>query len=456
MKVLFIDIDSTRADQVGCYGQEAPTTPNIDAIAEDGVWFEQGYVANSPCMPSRAALHSGRYGLNNGVNTHGARAQTINGPHTWEDFDGNSSEWRFLPEVFFDERVQTMAVSSFPRHPSPWFYHVWDEFVQPRERTTGKYEYFQTPRAEDVADLSIDRIDPDEDWYLYTQYWDPHSPYLRSEDEVEAFRGYEIPAAPTDEQIAEHLEWNRFRDAADSFTAEALRYSDHDAITDREALGELYAHYRAEIAYLDQQIGRVIDHLKTEGIYDETLIVISADHGEEFGEHGLYREHWSVHDGTQRVPFIIKPPASQPVEQGPRDQLVTNVDLGPTMVDYAGFEIPGAWQGESLRPVVEDRSTDWRDAIVFDHGLYTAQRAVRTDRWKFIRTYHPGDWPDVAPPRQLYDMEADPHEQDDVSEEHPELLEELETTMAVWAETHVGRDEDELKRTAREGPSAIN
>jgi arylsulfatase A-like enzyme len=91
-----------------------------------------------------------------------------------------------------------------------------------------------------------------------------------------------------------------------------------------------------------------------------------------------------------------------------------------------------------------------------DHGLYTAQRAVRTDRWKFVRTYHPGHWGPVTPERQLFDMQADPYEQDDVADSHPEVVDELETTMAVWAERHVGPSEDSLHRTARQGPAGAS
>ena len=85
VRTLYLDIDSLRADHVGAYGQAAPTTPNIDALAADSIWFDTAYVANSPCMPSRAALMTGRYGTHNGVMTHGAKSQTVNTPREWND-----------------------------------------------------------------------------------------------------------------------------------------------------------------------------------------------------------------------------------------------------------------------------------------------------------------------------------------------------------------------------------
>jgi arylsulfatase A-like enzyme len=150
----------------------------------------------------------------------------------------------------------------------------------------------------------------------------------------------------------------------------------------------------------------------------------------------------------------VKPPAEASSEPGGRHALATNVDAAPTLVDYAGIErVPGSWQGRSLRAVLEDPDADWRDRIVVDHGLYTAQRAVRTDRWKFVRTYNDGEWD--LPDRALYEMDADPWEQADVADDHPEVVDELEREMAAWAEAHVGREGDELREVARKGPAGL-
>jgi arylsulfatase A-like enzyme len=444
VRTLYVDIDSLRPDHLGCYGYEPPTTPNIDAFAEDTVRFERAYVADSPCMPSRAAFATGRYGINNGVTTHGSAGRTLYDVERWAPT---------LPELFFENRTHTAAVSSFPRHPATWFYHLWHEFNHPQERPG---EGFQSPRGEDVTRLSTGVLDGHDggDLFQYVQYWDPHGPYRRSDEEVERFRSYPAPEYPTAGMIEEHLEWDAWRSARTPGVAdEALQYVDVDSIADRDALNELVSHYDAEIRYADRWVGELLDALRERGVYDDTLVVITADHGEEFGEHGVYREHWSTHDGTQRVPLLVKPPAGTDYDPGARDQLVTNVDMAPTIADYAGLDAPDAWQGRSLRPVLEDPGADWRDRIVVDHGLYTAQRAVRTDRWKFIRTYNPGMWSGVTPDRQLFDMHADPWEQTDVSEDNPGVVADLEAEMLAWAEEHRSEHEDSLRRTAREGPA---
>jgi len=483
-----VDVDSLRQDHLGAYGYDRPTSPRIDEFAADAVRFDRAYVANSPCIPSRAALLSGRYGVSNGIETHGPRAQVLSSPQTWESFDGNryraARAYQTLPEAFFDAREAAVAVSSFPRHPAPWFYHLWTDYRHPREPAE-RGEYFQTPRAETVTDLAVEALDDvdrrgDGDGLLYVQYWDPHAPYNRTDEEVERFRGGDLPPFPTAEQIETHREWDRWRSASDPDLARSLRYSDYDEVENREALGELLANYDAEIHYVDRQIGRLLDELRDRGVYEDALVVLTADHGEEFGEHGCYREHWSTHDGTQRVPLLVKPPADAVPDSGAdvsaaadsapagatRDHLVTNVDLAPTVADYAGLDAPDAWQGESLRPVVETvdgtdsgmddvdpDGDDWRDRIVVDHGLYTAQRAVRTDRWKFVRTYNEGAWD--LPERALFDLEADPWEQENVAGEHPEVVAELERELASWVEAHVGVTGDELREVARRGPAGL-
>jgi arylsulfatase A-like enzyme len=182
-------------------------------------------------------------------------------------------------------------------------------------------------------------------------------------------------------------------------------------------------------------------------------VVVTGDHGEEFGEDGRYGEHWSTHDGTQRVPLLVKPPADADVERGRRSQLVTNVDMAPTIADYAGFEAPERWQGRSLWPVLEASDADWRDAIFFDHGLYTAQRALRTDRWKLIETSHPGMWDGVLPETQLYDMEEDPWEQTNLAADRPEVVSRLRDRLTERVEEYQSEYGDTLNAVAERGPT---
>lgn len=451
MHVLVIDIDSLRPDHVGAYGYGRDVTPHIDAFADDAVRFDRAYVSDSPCMPSRAAVLSGRHGANTGVVTHGPRSQTLASPTSRRRWPGKRGAWRTLPEVLYARRWRTVAVASFPRHPAPWFHQGWRELYTPQE-PPGRAESFQTVRGEVVADRGVEIVrehDPAEDLCCYLQFWDPHAPYKREGDPVD---DADLPPHPTAEVIEAHGEWSAWHAASGQ------------GIEDRSDLARMLGNYDAEIRYVDRQVGRVLDALREAGLYEETLIVLTADHGEEFGEQGVYRDHWSVFEGTQRVPLLVKPPttaagADEPVEAAgaARDHLVTNVDLAPTVLDYAGVDAPRGWQGRSLRPLVANGERPGRDHLVVGHGLYTCQRAVRTDRWKFVRTYHAGLWPGVLPDRLLFDLDADPWEQENVAADHPEVVRDLETRLGAWVDRHVGVDGDPLVRIAEaEGPHGYN
>ena len=443
MKTIIIDIDSLRADQLGAYGQEQEISTNIDEFAEDSKIFTNAYVAGSPSMPSRASLLYGRFPVHHHVETHGTLGQTINHPYSWsfsvkKDWSGDLSEWWSLPEALFRNQVETCAVSSASRYPAPWMFNFWNRYVQPEEPDED-VTTFASVEAEEVTDHGLEFLEnSDDEFMLYLQFWDPHMPMQRPEEEVEKFEEMDIPEYPTEDQIEKHVDWETKNSASEK------------NIQDREDLRDLYAEYRAEINYVDEQVGRIIEYLKDEGIYEDSLIILTADHGEEFGEHGVYQEHWSTNEAVQNVPLLVKTPGSEESERF--DDLVSNVDLASTVADFHGLEEPEQWQGRSLKPLIEEENFDWREFLVMDHGLHTAQKAIREDKWKMIQTLHPGDWGRKLQEMQLYDVEEDPMEQENLALEKPKLVEKLKTKMDLWREQRMHRG-DPLKNVAERGPA---
>lgn len=441
MKALLIDIDSLRPDHLGLYGYSQGTSPNIDQLASDSIVFKNAYTASSPSLPSRAAMISGRYSVSNGIVSHGKDAQNINSPKVMEpeklkNWEGNMRDWWLLPELFFENKIDTIGISSEPRHPASWINNNFHEFYQPQE-PEGKMETHATVRGEKVADQALEIINSKQDnFFLYIQFWDPHIPCKRSENEIESFLDSELPDYLTKARFYEHLE----KDWSSPETTKLDSPKD---------VRKLIAGYDAEINYADQQVGRIIQKLKEKEVYDETLIILTADHGEEFGEHGVYREHWSVYEGVQRIPLIIKPPNHSETKE--IDKLVTNVDIAPTAAEYADLETPVKWQGRSLKPLIQDKDVEWRNHLVVDHGLYTVQRAIISeDGWKFTKTLHSGlrDLPE----KQLFNLKRDSNEQENLIEEKNEKAKQMEKQMREWVKNHLELDKDPLKQLEEKGP----
>ncbi len=407
MRVVYIDIDSLRPDHLGCYGYERPTTPNIDRLAQEGIRFEQAYTTNSPCMPSRAALISGMFGIKNGVVTHGSRGEILH------------RQYSTLPFVLRQHRIPAAAITSFGRHPSPWFYVGWNDFLDPIDRPELS---FQQVAGQEVMDRALQWLKDHRDtpdFYLYVQMWDPHSVYEAPQSFVDAVRNDNYPAHPTPEQVQAHQK--------DSFWHSAPAMGIHSYEDWKRMIDE----YDGEIRYADHQVGRLLDALKAFEADGDLVVILSADHGEEHGEHGVYVEHWTVHDGTQRVPLIVRD-SRRKGKTETFGGLVYQIDITATICDAFGIEPLQHWDGASLLKQVT-KEVPMRSYIVCEHGLYTAQRAVITPEWKFIRTYHPGIW-DI-PPIQLF-ARNDAWEQHNLANEYPKVVEELDHLLRNWEEEH--------------------
>lgn len=416
--MIYFDIDSLRPDHLSVYGYTRPTSPNIDQIARSGVVFQNCYTSDSPCMPSRAATISGRCGTKTGIVTHGSRGETMDlGIHT-------------LPTILRDQGVKTAAISTFGRHPSPWFYVGWENFYDPNGW------HFQATPAWKINEIASEWLDDhaDEDFFLWIQYWDVHAVYNPPENCVEAIQNSDYPKYPTMEQVKQHQD-DVFWHAARMMGINS--YEDYQRVVDL---------YDGEIRYVDYHIGQIVKKLEALGIEDDTVIIISADHGEELGEHGVYVEHWSVHDSTNRVPLIVRLPKLQE-ELSVRTDLVYQMDLSATIINLFDAKIPEEWDSIPLF------SGEKRTHLVCGHGLYTAQRAVITDDWKLIRTYHSGQW--KIPEVQLFDRKHDAFEQHPVQEEHGDVVNGLLEYLEHWEKMNSG-DTDPMKVNAEFAPPGID
>ena len=190
--------------------------------------------------------------------------------------------------------------------------------------------------------------------------------------------------------------------------------------------------YDTAVRYVDDQIAAIVATLKRLGVYEDTAVIISGDHGENLGELGIYGEHGTADQITCRVPMIVKWPGGPAgtVDRG----LHYHLDWAPTLVELLGLgEPPAVWDGRSYADAfttTQAAKDGGRDQLVVSQGAHVAQRSVRFGPYLYIRTYHDGFH--LFPKEMLFNVEQDPHETDDLAPQHPELCREGAWRLANW------------------------
>ena len=307
MNVLFIDIDTLRPDHMGCYGYSRDTTPNIDAVCASGVRFDDYYCADAPCLPSRASLISGMFGIRHGAVGHGGTAADRKLTGADRDFsdqvDRNNLVW-----LFRKAGMKTASVSTFgERHSSYWFNAGFNEIYN-----VGKGGVESGEEVLPVALEWLDRNGAGGDWFLHVHFWDPHTPYRAPGGFARAFDDSPLDTWITDDIFAEHLkhvgphsanEINMYDDGVNP------KYPRHPGrLQNMEDVKKLIDGYDAGIRYADYLVGEIINKLKAMALYDDMCVIITSDHGENIGELGLYSEHATADYPTCRIPLIVKWP----------------------------------------------------------------------------------------------------------------------------------------------------
>jgi arylsulfatase A-like enzyme len=214
------------------------------------------------------------------------------------------------------------------------------------------------------------------------------------------------------------------------------------AVTDAAYLEALYDQ---EIRHLDDGVDALLGTLDELGLADDTLVLLTADHGESVTEHSIYFLHCGLYECVVRVPFIARWEGGIPA--GRRlPQLLQHHDLAPTILEAVGARLPSEMDGQSFWPVLTGMSAAWeRDFAVSCESTWQAKWALRTARHKFILARAPDMW--GTPNRELYDLETDPREEHNLVEREPALAAALEQTLEAWIVERLavaGRDQDPL------------
>lgn len=426
MRIICFDLDCLRPDHLGCYGYGRPTSPTIDSIAREGIRFERHYCANSPCLPSRTAWSSGRFGIRNGVcSNHGAGARFYIRTRAYV---GPEPDNECLPRQMRRHGYDTVSFSNFAdRHNAMWFMRGWSEYHTPNLRGGAE-------TAEEVNGPLLHWLRHNatrENYFLHINYWDIHRCYKMDESWADRFKGMPVEQSwPDEETIQAHqsidgpftARW-QFPDGVSPFPLMP------GSVTSRQDFRQMIDGYDASIAYTDHHLSLVLDELGRQGVLDDAVLIVTADHGDAFGEHGIYSDHVCADECIHRVPLIIRWPGVAAANQR-SDVLLYNLDLGPTLCDLLGMPVPDDWDGQSFRENIEGKKGLDRDYLVWDHGLYTVQRAVRTKTHLMIRTYDNYGYPFDSV--ELYDMVDDPYQVQNIRDEHPEIVQQCSRYMSDW------------------------
>ncbi len=429
MRILYLDIDTLRPDHLGCYGYRRNTSPNLDRIASEGMRFDNCFTTDAPCLPSRSALMTGTFGIHNGVINHDGFNADFRPEGRKRGF-GSTMGRNTLPAFLKREAgLYTVYIGGFGERHSTYSYYAGFREIH----DTGK---FGGESAEDVTPSVMDwlgRNGKNDNWYLHVNYWDPHTPYRAPAEFGNPFENDPLPEWLTEEvvsrQLKETVGLHGILDIAMFDDREDERFPRQPGkVTDMKGVRREIDGYDCGVRYVDSHVGDLLKKLEALGVLDDTVIIVSSDHGENLGELGMWSEHGTADGITCRIPMIIRWPGMK--KGGSESGLHYNIDLLPTLADLLGKASPSKWEGRSFADTVRDGVPTGRDTLVLSQCCHGCQRSVRWDDWLYIRTYH--DFFHLFPKEMLFNLADDPHEQHDLAPERPDLCAEAVHRYLDW------------------------
>lgn len=434
MRILYIDIDSLRPDHLGCYGYPRSTSPNIDSLARRAARFDNIYITDAPCLPSRTALWSGRCGFHTGVVGHGGTAGQpfIEGPaRGFLDLFGTTGWMNALRQAGY----HTVTVSSFgERHSAHHWYAAYSEIYNPG--------HFGMDRADQVVPIAIDWIERNgagDNWFLHVNVWDPHTPYRVPDTFGNPFRNDPLPDWYTED--LRRRAWDGFGPHSPQ---EMYGYAENPGfeqpyphipgrLDSMEKVKQWIDGYDTGIRYADEWIGRLLDAVEKAGILNNTVIVVSADHGENQGELNVWGDHQTADQITCHVPLIVCWPGI--TDAGYVDRaLHYHYDWAATLIEMVGGTVPANWDGQPFTEAFRSHQEIGRPYLVTSQGAWAVQRGVRFNHagqeYLCLRTYHDGH--KMLDPVMLFNLTSDPHEEHTLANSQPELVQKALAMLEDW------------------------
>ncbi len=388
--LILISIDTLRADHLGCYGYDRPTTPTLDRLCEDAVVFSEAIAHAPSTLHSHASIFTSLI-----PHHHGAG---------WGGKTRLAEEALTLAEVVQEAGMATAAFTGGGQMDRIFgLDQGFDSYEQPR----AKHFYGIVKRAFQWLEER-----PDRPFFLFLHSYETHHPY------------------EPQPRFLELLETNYDGDLPDEISVALLREINRKERTLQDGdLEHIVNTYDAEIRSMDEGLKHLITFLRENSLYDNTMIVFTSDHGEEFGEHGRIGWHsHSLYDELLKVPLIVKFPKQKHGGTRVPDQ-VGGIDIAPTVLAALGLATPEIFEGQDLSPLAAGAESVSRPVISrIDRALGKNIDSIRRPGWKLYRA-------------QLFDLEADPEEIWDTALNKPRLVESMQAeieTVVNSREPYVG------------------
>lgn len=412
--VILLIVDTLRADRLGCYGYDKNTTPVIDELAKAGVLFEQTYVQWASSLPSHASIMTSTYPHIHGAFPNGKNLNPklptlakilkeqgyTSGAFVSNSLVGNQYNFQigfdtFIDLADFDFRNTTITA---------WIHslnlvRVFDRLTNEDLFTTLALSWLEKHQSEPV--------------FLWMQWLYPHAPYR-----------------PPSGYLA-RFENEPYRGIADGTLAQIELINKKKLKLSPGDEAHYTALYDAEVAFSDYQISRIIDKLRELNVLENSLVIVTADHGENLNEHGMEYGHYGVYDSSVRIPLVMTMPKTLPA--GKRvPHVIQSLDIAPTILDVLEIPRPQEFQGKSVRPLISEENPQWESvaySVMFRDKVNFL--SLRSDEWKMILKVRDGE-----NHFELYHVPSDHQELIDRLASEPAIADSLKQALSTWIETN--------------------
>lgn len=449
--ILFIMSDEHDPGVTGCYGDPLVQTPNLDRLADRGVTFDACYCNSPLCVPSRLSWTAGKY-----VSRIGAWNNSCWLPS--DDYPSVPNLLRrsgYTPYLCGKQHYDATRRYGFVDLEPKWNDHYKKGNIsrrEPDDESIGEDSW--TKRSADFHPGDESGIlDHDREvtkkaneflsgyrneqgpFLLFVGHLAPHFPLIAPEHIYEKYRG-KVPMPEIPEGLIDRLPRNYLQH----------RRGFGETLADEETIQKGRDLYWALTDWYDGQIGQILDTLDDSEAAENTMVIYTSDHGENKGDHGLWWKN-CAYEHAARVPLIVSYPARWTGGQR-RTQACSLVDVASLVLEIGGSEVPEDWDGDAMAPWLDDGSYAWKDRAIceyYGHNIASGITMLREGKYKYV--YHARMSQEFGPERELYDLEADPKELNNLSneDEHEKRIERMHAEL----EKELGGDLDAIEQRCR-------